>query len=215
MKNLTILRIDNKDYPIEVIYYPGAGYYFKVNLLFRSFNKQLNNLFRGKGWRLFERIAKESLTYNSIPVRISNKVGKDKGTYIHITLLEEVLRYILSPESFFKLKLTGQLDIINNAKPLEHLYCIKCDDDSIKVGITTDIKRRFREIQNQSGKTIVQSLHTEPLSNAYYTEQEVLSYFDKFRRKGEWLNGIDYETVINYIQKLITKGKQCKHLTIK
>lgn len=85
------------------------------------------------------------------------------------------------------------------------LYIIKCDDDMVKVGISKNPKKRFRQIEHGSGRTITKSFVKDLGGSAHIIEQEILRHFEKYKTKKftEWLKGIDYSDVVNFAVRII------------
>lgn len=53
------------------------------------------------------------------------------------------------------------------AKMLWYVYLVRCNDDSLYTGVTTDVTRRFQEHQAQGKKTAKYLRGKQPLSLVY------------------------------------------------
>ena len=167
--------------------------WINVTSILKEYDKRMSNWLRNKNIQSYLKEVESRI--GEYPIRATS--GKyHSGTWVHIIILEEFLRYSLPPESFFKLKLDGIFSIVEKEITPRHVYIVECHDETIKVGITEDIDRRFNQIENNSGKTIINKSWTEPIARAYEIEQQTLAYFDDYRINGEWLSGVEYNKVV-------------------
>lgn len=85
--------------------------------------------------------------------------------------------------------------IIKNNKIV---YVIETDDNYVKVGISNNAKKRFKQIECGSGKKIINYFISESTTNAKKIETLIHKRFIQYRKRGEWFYGIDYKTVLNH-----------------
>ena len=186
------LVIDIKSMLKEPLHSDSA--YFNATEIAKMFNIRVMNIFRTKEWNI---IGKDKITvrgrYNS-------------GTWLPLYLLQDFFRTILPANDYLNLIKSGQLDIVKHeVDTYKHVYIILANDNTIKIGITSNIDRRFNQIKNASGKDIVDFIYTDMLSNAYDIEQFLLHYFDDFRINGEWLQGVKFNVVVTKLNDIIHK----------
>ena len=82
-----------------------------------------------------------------------------------------------------------------------YVYAIENSDKKIKIGKTTNTKRRFGEIERQSGTVIVHK-YVSPLVRYYSKlESDVLNHFKDFRLNGEWFS-CDFDSVKSFVNSL-------------
>jgi hypothetical protein len=168
--------------------------YFNATEIAKMFNVRLDNIFRTKEWKI---IGKDKIT-----IRGTSK----SGTWLPLFLLQDFFRAVLTFDDYLNLIKSGQLDVIKfKIDKSKHVYIILADDNTIKIGITTNIKRRFKQIKNASGKDIVNFIYTDLLSNAYNIEQFLLHYFDDYRIHGEWLQGVEFNVVVKKLNDIIER----------
>jgi hypothetical protein len=125
------------------------------------------------------------------------KRGKyQSGTWLHYKLLKPFLRWVLPTKDYAKLEITGKLDFVfSQQKDLKSVYILETEDSRIKVGISSNINKRFSQIQNATGLKIINSISSVKVDNAYLIEQTLLTYFDDFRQNGEWLKDVKFKKV--------------------
>jgi predicted GIY-YIG superfamily endonuclease len=66
------------------------------------------------------------------------------------------------------------------------VYVAKREDEKVKIGITSDIERRKKELENQSGFKIYEIYLSEVCSNASQIESSLHRLLKTKRVKGEW-----------------------------
>ena len=69
-----------------------------------------------------------------------------------------------------------------------YVYILLANDNTIKIGITTNPLIRIRQIENASGKQIEDVYISKPCSNYSDIEIDIHNFFNKYRLKGEWFN---------------------------
>lgn len=77
-----------------------------------------------------------------------------------------------------------------------YVYCLKIKD-LVKIGITTDIKKRFRNIEHNTGNEIEKLFYLESCPSL---EKIAHNHFKKYRKKGEWFD-IDFEDAKNFLEE--------------
>lgn len=87
---------------------------------------------------------------------------------------------------------------------------VLCDElGRFKFGITNNISRRIKQIENATGLLIKKS-YAEETSCASYLESKLLEYFKNYRLNGtEWIvTGLSFYQLVNTLQAFIEKEKQ-------
>ena len=77
-----------------------------------------------------------------------------------------------------------------------YVYCLKIKD-LVKIGITTDIKKRFRNIEHSTGNEIEKLFYLESCASL---EKIAHNHFKKYRKKGEWFD-IDFEDAKKFLEE--------------
>lgn len=75
----------------------------------------------------------------------------------------------------------------DNAKN-KRLYVIKMNNETVKIGIATDINRRFRQIESASGMEITKASYTDIFPKAHEKELQLHKKYGKNRLKGEYFS---------------------------
>lgn len=88
------------------------------------------------------------------------------------------------------------------SKVLRCVYAILFDDESVKIGVSKDPKKRINTISHASGKKIVKSWFSDLLENAFDVEHKVHKRFSEKRLKGEYFR-ISYTDALEAIAKEI------------
>lgn len=83
---------------------------------------------------------------------------------------------------------------------MKRVYLIKNQNGLVKVGVSKDIKKRFKVIENTSGVPIVKTFYTDMISNCFEIETNFKKKFKSFSKKGEWFE-IDFESAKSFIKK--------------
>lgn len=82
----------------------------------------------------------------------------------------------------------------------KHIYVALELNNTIKIGISKHPSKRFREIENSSGKTIIKTYISPPTINASKIEKLVFSKFGLNRLKGEWFDNITFDEVVLHLR---------------
>ena len=88
------------------------------------------------------------------------------------------------------------------SKVLRCVYVILFDDESVKIGVSKDPKKRINTISHSSGKKIVESWFSDLLENAFDVEHKAHKRFSEKRLKGEYFR-ISYTDALEAIAKEI------------
>jgi len=135
--------------------------------------------------------------------------GKYGGTYFHHTILfrfaewlkpgfslvvGEYLKNHLSDERFYH--------IFCGEKKRKNVYVILCEG-AVKIGISGDPFRRFKQIESASGRKIIDKFLSMPLEDAYLFEQRILRHFKDDRLIGEWVT-TPFGEVVEYAFTIIS-----------
>lgn len=81
------------------------------------------------------------------------------------------------------------------------IYVLLADDNSVKIGVSNNIKHRINTLENQTGKRIINYYITKPCSNSYEIEKMAHIHFKNNRIYGEWFN-IDFNEAYEYVKNL-------------
>ena len=90
-------------------------------------------------------------------------------------------------------------------KGSKHLYVIQMSNESVKIGIAYDIKRRYSQIKASSGMEIVKHWESEKTINALVFETALHRKYKDKRLKGEYFN-IDYDEAVEQAQQIAMIG---------
>ena len=82
-----------------------------------------------------------------------------------------------------------------------YVYIIENENGKVKIGKSTNPKRRVMNIQSQSGYSIVNSHFSPPLYQYSELESYLHDIFKESRGIGEWFD-ISYKTVVSYFESL-------------
>ena len=82
----------------------------------------------------------------------------------------------------------------------KHLYAVLTNDGTIKIGISKHPEKRFSQIENGSGKTIIKQFITKSTPHAKKIETLAFKHFSLNRKKGEWFSGLDYDDVVLHLR---------------
>lgn len=193
LKDLVTLYRHTHIYLIEF----NNNTYFDLNNICDNLGSSVVKIVKSKWFKEYSIASSEIFSIKDIVI---TKRGHKGGTIVHVSILNEVLRRLLSANEYLWLSTTGQLSLDTNLAIPKHVYCFLFNDNSIKIGISSNINRRKSELENQSGKYIVSEFYTEPIEKAYDIEQKTLLNFYEKRVKGEWIVGAQYEDVIEYVK---------------
>ena len=86
----------------------------------------------------------------------------------------------------------------------KYIYILEFDNNSVKIGITKNQKKRMNQIVSQSGLSITRSYFTEKTKNAIKIESELHKHFKEKRLNGEFFSN-SYEEAISELKKRINK----------
>tara|TARA_R110000796_G_scaffold218540_2_gene334467 strand:+ start:242 stop:691 length:450 start_codon:yes stop_codon:yes gene_type:complete len=131
-----------------------------------------------------------------------NKGGRPSKLPITNTIREHCEVFILELLKNKEFKKECQLELFkydDRIKDVSFIYLIKTND-LFKIGITSNIKNRFKQYQSHSGY-ISELIYTSKLKNANYLEKKLIHKYDKYRTKGDWFF-LDKENVINIIKDI-------------
>ncbi len=87
----------------------------------------------------------------------------------------------------------------------KHIYVVQVSNGAIKIGISSDTKQRFSQIESNCGFDITKQFTSEQTAKAYKIEQFLLAYFDDYRINGEWLKNITFEKVVEKLKSVFAK----------
>ena len=92
------------------------------------------------------------------------------------------------------------------------VYLLLAKDKSVKVGVTRDLEKRKNQLQNTSGKEIIDCFATGYCSNPYFLERLFKNNFVENRIVGEWYH-VDFEVAKSfltdiYISNAVKKKKE-------
>ncbi len=86
-----------------------------------------------------------------------------------------------------------------------YIYILKnYPQGNVKIGITSNPKQRFRSLSgsNSGGNRIVKITISSP-TYYYKMERLIQERYTRYRiPKSEWFSGIDYDTVVGFMQKM-------------
>ncbi len=83
----------------------------------------------------------------------------------------------------------------------KHIYVIENSEHRVKIGISKNVKQRFRTLETQSSYEIINSFYTDKCSNSRELESQCHKHFKDFRICGEWFN-IPFEVAKEYVGSL-------------
>lgn len=84
------------------------------------------------------------------------------------------------------------------------VYLLKASDMSVKVGVTSNIKKRANAIRTQSGKRLEEIYTTDFCSNALEIESYMKKKYESNRLYGEWFL-IDYKMAVADLKKAFSE----------
>jgi len=84
----------------------------------------------------------------------------------------------------------------------KHLYVIQMSNGSVKIGIASDIERRYSQIKSSCGMKIVKHWESNLLADAHLIEQQLHKHFKKHRLNGEYFN-VDYDEAVIQANEMI------------
>lgn len=88
------------------------------------------------------------------------------------------------------------------------IYVLYDELGRIKLGITSNVTRRIKQIENSTGLKICK-LYSEVCRNATFLEKKLFEYFKNYRiEKTEWLvSGMDFYKTVSVVRSFIEDDK--------
>ncbi len=88
------------------------------------------------------------------------------------------------------------------------IYVLYDELGRIKLGITNNITRRIKQIENSTGLKICK-LYSEVCRNATFLEKKLFEYFKNYRiEETEWLvSGMDFYKTVSVVRSFIEDDK--------
>ena len=68
------------------------------------------------------------------------------------------------------------------------VYIMQSDSGQIKIGISKNVKKRKKSLENSGFMKITNCYKTRPCSNPFEIERAMHKHFEKFRVRGEWFS---------------------------
>lgn len=68
------------------------------------------------------------------------------------------------------------------------VYIMQSDSGQIKIGISKNVKKRKKSLENSGFMKITNYYKTRPCSNPFEIERAMHKHFEKFRLRGEWFS---------------------------
>ena len=72
----------------------------------------------------------------------------------------------------------------------------------LKIGVTSDLKRRLATVSNDMGYDLKMVYHTKPLKDAFKLERELHKIFKNNRWKGEWFE-LSHVNILAEVEKIV------------
>lgn len=92
------------------------------------------------------------------------------------------------------------------------IYVLLAEDNTVKVGITSNFAKRLSSIQSGSGKRIIEYYFTDFCSNAIEIETQIKSHFKEEKLLGEWFK-CSYQKMVGYLKDLFKKSSKQEIIT--
>lgn len=88
------------------------------------------------------------------------------------------------------------------------IYVLYDELGRIKLGITNNVTRRIKQIENSTGLKICK-LYSEVCRNATFLERKLFEYFKNYRiEETEWLvSGMDFYKTVSVVRSFIEDDK--------
>lgn len=88
------------------------------------------------------------------------------------------------------------------------IYVLYDELGRIKLGITNNVTRRIKQIENSTGLKICK-LYSEVCRNATFLEKKLFEYFQNYRiEETEWLvSGMDFYKTVSVVRSFIEDDK--------
>lgn len=88
------------------------------------------------------------------------------------------------------------------------IYVLYDELGRIKLGITNNVPRRIKQIENSTGLKICK-LYSEVCRNATFLEKKLFEYFKNYRiEETEWLvSGMDFYKTVSVVRSFIEDDK--------
>lgn len=96
-----------------------------------------------------------------------------------------------------------ELKVIESLKGTNggYVYVLLANDNTVKMGVTTNPYKRISQIETASGKEIIDWYVSEPCVNYIDIEKKLHNYFAKTRLKGEWFD-VQYNDAVNKLSTM-------------
>lgn len=90
----------------------------------------------------------------------------------------------------------------------KNIYVLYDELGRIKLGITNNVTRRIKQIENSTGLKICK-LYSEVCRNATFLEKKLFEYFKNYRiEETEWLvSGMDFYKTVSVVRSFIEDDK--------
>lgn len=75
------------------------------------------------------------------------------------------------------------------------------ESNLVKIGSTQNPHERLSKLTNESG-TKLKYYITQPMYIFQLVEKVMLQKYDRFRVKGEWLKGVEFDRVVNQLKEI-------------
>ena len=82
----------------------------------------------------------------------------------------------------------------------KYVYLLLFEDGVTKVGVTTQPEKRFKNIENSSGRKIKGYYLSKPCANAHKIESKILNRFSENRVKGEFFKNGNVKEMLDIIK---------------
>lgn len=86
--------------------------------------------------------------------------------------------------------------------PNQHIYVVERGENDVKIGVSTEPKRRIRTIETQGGFEAKRHFVGESVSNGYAVESFVHAKLAGHRKIGEWFC-VSYERAVSVVRSSI------------
>ena len=128
-----------------------------------------------------------------------NEIGKKiREFYINNYKLsdEELIKEI------FKIVQENKQDKVNS----KYLYILEMSSNLVKIGVTNNLDKRIKTLQNSSGFVVSRQYSTGLLQSdkVFQLESILHNEFKDYRKEGEYFD-IEFELVVNKLNKILNK----------
>lgn len=90
------------------------------------------------------------------------------------------------------------------------IYILLADDNSVKIGVSNNVKYRMNVLENQTGKTILKYYYTPQCSNSFEIESKMHKIFNNKKIYGEWFD-IDYSEAVKELKDIFKNTQKYKY----